>query len=434
MGLTRLISLLLAFIIGFVSCAGVLVGGAYAALTSFRVRDIEKYGLAQIPDELFMGENYEVDLLNLSAFEMIDELKILQTHGDDLNLNLLIKRYDLKLHHKIDQLLSEEAKQIPLSEMFSDEGVHELLSTVYIGYAQNYECHAIDSTELVDPALGKEGARWYDPAGDKYITGIASTIAFFTLDDFASGSINMDSVLHGIVLADVFGYTYELDENGKKIWYDKNGEKITGIMAVFADCTLDNVDEKINTVAIGELIGYEELEEGIWYSKNEETGELEKVHGFMNAVANNSINTLGGMFDDLTIGDLVPEDERTGIFTIISPDSKLNEISGSINDSIQNSPMQFFMNQGMITFEAAQQQSLDAICYAQEKVNVFSPEDENFIKYYADLADQWTMDNDGNYLVPSWRAQPLTNSFSYIVSLLAPTPDANLPESGEENT
>ena len=90
--------------------------------------------------------------------------------------------------------------------------------------------------------------------------------------------------------------------------------------------------------------------------------------------------------------------------------------------------MQFFMNQGMITFELAQQQSLDAICYAQEKVNVYGPEDEEFIKYYADLAEQWSVDMDGNYLVPSWRTQPLSSSFSYIVSLLAPTPETNLPE------
>lgn len=417
--LTRIVALLLAFLLGFASCAGLLIGGAYAALNSFKLRDIEKYGLADIPEEMFMGENYEVDLLSLTAFGLVDELKTLQSLGNDVTLSFIISRYDLKIPSKVNAFLPEDAKNIPIKKLFSNEGIHELLSTVYIGTAQGFECHAIDSADPADPALGKDNARWYDPKRDEYVSGINETISFFNLNDIAGGKINVDTLMDDIILADVLGYHGELnEETGKTTWYDSNGEKVTGIMAVFADCTINSIGTKINEVKIGELIGYEEGEDGAWYTTNEETGEMEKVHGFMNAVANNSIDSLGGMFDDLTIGDLVPEEDRSGIFAIIPADSKLNEISSAVNSSIQDSPMQFFMNQGMIAFEESQQNSLDTICTLKGETVTYSPDDETFIKYYYSEDMSWEMDADGNYIIPTWRTQPLNMSFSYIVGLL----------------
>lgn len=419
--ITRITSLILAFCLGFSVCAGVMVFGTMAFISKFRVRDLEKYGI-DLPDEAFMGDNYEVDPLNLSLVDAYNEILALSNMGDELTINRLQTRYDLKIHHNIDALLSDEARTMPLSKLFSEEGVFQLLSSVYIGNIQKYECHAIDSSDICDPALGKEGARWYDPNSGEYITGIASTIAFFNLKAFASGDINVDSVLHGIVLADVLGYRSELTESGKKVWYDGNGDKVTGIMAVFADCTIDAVGTKINTVSIGDLIGYESDDNGVWYSTNEETGELEKVSGFMSKIANSSINSIGNVFETLQISDIVDEEERNkGIFSIIPADTEITDIDKIVNDSITSSPMQFYMNQGMITFENAQQGSLDSLCALQNKFVAYAADDEDFVKYYKGMSD-WSTDEDGNYLVPAWRTQPLSGSFSYIVGLLTATP------------
>lgn len=422
-GLSRLVALILAFALGFSCCAGVLVGSAVAALATFKVRDLERHGLAQIPDELFMGDNPKVDLLDLNAFQLLDELKAVQKEGDNVTIDYVVDRYDLKINSKITALLSPEARKIPITQLFSDKGVHQLLSTVYIGHLQNYECHAIDSDERANPANGKEFARWYDPNSGKYVSGIGATIAFFSLEDFATGNINVDSVLHGIVLADVLGYT-RVEENGKTVWYDSNNQKVTGVMSVFAGCTIDEVGTKINNVKIGELIGYEEIEDGVWASVNEETGELEKVHGFMNVIANNNVTSLGSAFEDLTIGDLIPEDDRSGIFAILSPDTKLSEISTSVNDSISKSPLQFFMNQGLMSFGNEQQDMLDQICMAdpENRVIKVAPGSEDYEKYYEVDGVEWETDADGNYLIPMWRTIPLSESFSYIVGLLTITP------------
>ena len=408
--ISKLVALILAFCLGFASCGGMLVGGTAVAVSSFKVRDVEKYGLADLPDEAFMGDDYIVDPLDMTIFQMIDEMKYLTSLGDDLTINCLEERYDLIINENIDKILTDDAREMPLKKLMSSEGIIELCSNVYIGTIEKYECHAIDSTEIVDPSIGKEASRWYDPVSGKYISGIGATIAYFTLADFLGGGISVDSVLHGIVLADVLGYTYTEDEFGNKTWYDSNGDKVTGIMAVFADCTLDDVHTKINTVEVGQLIGYEKHDDGFWYS------EGDKVHPFMNAVADGNINSLGGLFDDLKISDLVPEEDRTGIFAILPADTKLNDISGTVNDSISGSPMQFFMNQGMISFEPAQQNSLDTLCSLYGKIAKISPED--YAKYYEGSGESWSTDGSGNYLIPEWRTKPLNESFSFIVGLL----------------
>ena len=421
---SRFISLILAFCLGVSVCLGAISFGVMAFVANFRVRDLEKHNIMELPDEAFMGDNYEVDLLDLSLAGFYKEFGELKAMGDELTINRLQERYDLKIHPYIDALLSDETRAMPISKLFGQEGIHKILSSVYIGNVENYECHAIDSSEPGDPSLGKEGARWYDPEGGEYITGIAETIAFFNLEDFASGGIHVDAVLEDIVLADVLGYRYEESETGSKIWYDSNGAKVTGIMAVFADCSLDNVDEKINTAHIGDLIGYECDENGVWYETNEE-GELVPVSGFMSKIASSSIsgaeNGIGDVFSSLEIGDIVDEEERNkGIFSIIPANTPINDIDSVVNSSIEDSPMQFFINQGMMTFDASQQESLDDLCIVKGEVKVFKADDADFIKYYKDVAN-WATDGEGNYIVPAWRNQPLSTAFSYIVGLLLPT-------------
>lgn len=416
-GLSRLIALILAFTLGFSIAGGALFGGIAIALTNFRVRDLEKHKILDIPDELFMGTEFEVDLLNLTAFEFVDELKYMYSLGDDVTINMVESRYDLKIPSALNSLLSQETREMPLRNLLTKEGAIKILESVYIGNCQKYECHKIDSTEKGNPADGKELTRWYDPASGKYVTGINSTIAYFTLADFAGGGIHVDSVLDGIVLADVLGYSFVEDENGKKTWYDKNGQKITGVMSVFADCTLDNVDEKINTTSVGNLIGYEQVD-GKWYQKSSETGELEEVHPFMGAVADSNIDNMGSLFDKLTIADLVPEKDRTGLFAILPPETELDSISSAVNDTMKVSPMQFFINQEIIAFDATQQSALDDICFLRGEITEINEENPDFDKYYNYEGHNFADDGAGNYLIPTWRTKPLNESFGYIVGLL----------------
>lgn len=427
----RIVSLLLAFCLGFAACAGSIFFGVLTAAKNFRVRDLERNNIIQLPDEAIFGDDPVVDLLDLSILEFIDEFNEVKGFGDKLTIETLRERYAIKIHHDVDKLLSEEVKNTPLPQLFSAEGFNKILGSVYIGHCQNYVCHAIDSDQEADPALGSDLTRWYDPVACKYVTGINGTIAYFNLADFAGGGIHVDSVLNGIVLADVLGYTFEVNENGKKIWYDGNGTKVSGVMAVFADCSIDEVGTKINSVAIGDLIGYELGDDGVWYELDEVSGEMKPVSPFMTKIAQSSINNIGGVFKTFEIGDIVDEEEREkGIFSIIPANTRIDEIDSVVNSSITGSPMQFFMNQGMISFDVTQQNTLDDLCIAQGRVEKYKAGEEGFERFtkYYDGKAEWTVDADGYYLVPAWRDQALSNAFSYIVGLLIPPSIPDIPD------
>lgn len=624
-GITRIASLVLAFTLGFSMCLGIIGFGTMSAISKFRVRDLERYGIiANIPDESFMTEDPEVDILDLSLVQFIDELKFITSLGDEVNLNYVQDRYGLIFHEKLDAVLSDETREMPLKQLFSKEGFGNVLGSVYIGNIENYICYNADGTEGGTP--GVDGAYWMTADGTK-ITGIEEIIANFSINDFVSGKINTDTLFDEISIGDVLGYTQDgdnwYDKEGKKVtgvigafagstihsvgsdidnimigeilgyekneadewckkndagelekvtgvmavfadskineigneieeaklgellgyelvddvWYKRNSEtdeleKVTGVMAVFADSDINGIGDKIETAKLGELLGYESSEDewyktnideetgeekrekvtgvlavfadcninGIgdkletaklgeilgyelggetWYKRNAETDELEKVtgamavfansningigdeiektevgnllgyyhteedsvnwyktvtekdeygnetvtenvpvDGFMNKISASTINNMGNVFETLQIGDIVKEEDREkGIFAIIHPDTKITEIGSAVNNSIMDSPLQFFINNELITFDAKTQELLDNLCIFNggEHMIKIDVNTEEYEKFYANSGLEV---KDGYCIVPAWRNQPLSASFGYIVNLI----------------
>lgn len=421
---SKIVALALAFTLGFSFGAGLFFALPAAIVSTYSVRDFEKSNIIHIPDEKYIGPDYEVDILDLNAIELYKEYQQLNSFGDELNINLMQERYDLIFTDTLDKLLTEQARELPLKKLLSMEGVYLILETVYIGNVEKYECYSADGVLGADPK--DEGSYWVNPSTGRRISGLEQIIANYTLADFMRGNINTDTMLHGVVLADVLGYTFD-EELG--YWVDSYGNRVTGVMAVFADCTIDDVDERINSALIGELIGYTKGEDGLWYEMDEE-GNLKPAHSFMNAVADRSINTLGTLFEDITIGDIIPADQRTGLLTIIPSDTKIDGISPAINDSVKNTPLQFFINQDLVNFDDIDDKldrlsdpALNGIgknyIVVFKHVNEGEEGYEQFLKnkeYYEDI---WVMNEDGNYEIPSWRTKLLSDSFSFIIQLVS---------------
>ncbi len=612
-GVSKLVAMVLSFALGFSCCIGVLVGGFAIAAGSFRVRDLEKHEIVDIPDEIFMGENPDVDLLNLSLIEMIDEMKEIYSMGDALTIDVLQKRYDLKIPAAANKFLNDEARAMPIKSLFSEAGIKALLSTMYIGTVQSFECHKLDSAEPGDPTLGKDGARWFNPTTGEYVTGLNETLAFISLGDFVSGKVDVTAVIGGLHIGEALGYYSVIDEaTGDEYWCDgTTGERVTGIMGVFAGCTVDEVGDKINDAKIGDLLGYvkndsdvwcekdeegnlipvdglmkvlagssmdtigddingaklgdlleyterddgvwcemdaegnlvpvsglmktladstmdtvgdnievaklgdlfgyyydetdarweddetsntpitgfmkiladstmdtvgdnievaklgdllgyeydeenevwkdadthenvtgfmkilanstmdnvgdeienaylgdlfgyyQKVENGPWYEIDENGNEVE-VDGFNNKIANEKLDTIGNAFDNLLISDIVAEDKREGIFAILDPETPINNISGAINDSIMKSPLQFFMNEGLVNFDDQTQRTLDEITKLKDEYILVDA--SHYDEYYKDQGIG-TLEGD-KYKIPAWRDQQLSDSFGYIVTLL----------------
>lgn len=540
---TKILALVLAFTLGFAVGAGALVGGVAIVLSNFTIRSLEDNNIMEIPDESFIGEDPEVDILDLTAIELFEEYKNLQSFGDELTLNKIQERYALIFHDRLNELLTEDTRNMPLKKLLSQDGVHVILESVYIGNIEKYECKVDTAEGSVAAKPTDEGSYWVTQEGKK-VSGIEDMIADWSLADFVDGKINTNDIFNDLTIGEVLGYeevngvwydddgnkatgpiaafagstlhSIDTDMNNKLIgellgyekhegvwrkvnedgtkgdrvtgvmssladckingvdefidseplgkllgyeqredgWYKINddgstGEKVTGAMAVFADSGVNDIDSKIETTQVGSLLGYEyNKEEKQWY-KTDENDKTKKVpiDGFMSKISDKNINQMDSVFETLVIGDIVKEEDRTGIFSIIGPDTPIDKIGSEVNDSIMGSPLQFFINEGLIDFSEVSG-LLDPICQSSSVnyyvyiLHVDECEEgeegyENFkefekLKSYYEFetvrnADGevtgkvplWieTVDADGNkvYKVPAWRTKELNKSFSYII-------------------
>jgi len=481
-GLTRIISLFVSFCLGFGLCAGILIGAPAAALATFKLRDLEKSEIVQIDGKYIDTSNADVDILNLTAIGMFKEFQELEKFGSEVvSLDFIVDRYGLKIYEdeQISKLLPEGARSMPIKKLLSMEGVNTVCETIYIGDLEKYElCDAEGNPSNGDPKA--EDTFWYH--NGKQISGLQQIIADFNLADFLNGGINTDDLFHQVCLGDVFGYV--LGEDGK--YYHEDGTPVDGLMSSLAECHISDVGSKIETMKIGELMSYKqsglEGEEDIWYEeKTDEEGNiiydengdavLTQVHPFMNLIAGKTIDSISDVFDEMTIGDLVPEEDRTGIFAIIPPDTHFDNLSAAINESIMGSPLQFFMNQNLISFADASG-TLDKMCTYNDDPFATQPDydatmdliywnaykDKNLYAYILEVEEgqpgydeflelkgyyefDVVTDEEGNvtstplweerehdgvtyYRVPAWRTRPLNESFGYIILLLSGAAEA----------
>ena len=338
--------------------------------------------------------------------------------GDELNLNVLIERYDLILPDTLDRALTDEARQIPLTQLLSSDGIEIIVSALYIGDIEGYQCLNADG-ERGDPT--DPDSIWFNPTTGENVEGLDHIVADFSLGDILHGQVTSENLLEELTIANLLGYT--LGEDGK---YYQNGTKVTGILGIFADCTIFNISDKIDVTEIGHLIGYE-YDEGSSHWVDENGNE---VHGFMNAVSSRNINNLGTVMDDLTIGDIIPEEDRQkGLISIIPADTGFANINTAVNDAVMDTPLQFFIDQELVSFSETEDK-LDLaskLAYQGGKTDmmtIFKPTDADFEENAKFFSEHWEVvkDSYGNvkeYRIPTWRTKPLSESFDFIIGIMS---------------
>ena len=318
------------------------------------------------------------------------------------------------------------------------------INNVKVGELLNYTYLAADN---VNAAAG-EGWYSYDENTSAYTkaTGVAAALADSTIN-------NMNTNLQNLMIGDVAGYTYNTTDSK---WYTSDGEEATGILAELADLTVndltkddDAITDRIGNVKLGDALGYhavyatdgngnyifDENGDKIVDHWEDENGE---VTGIMGALVDKPIDDMGSAVDDLTLDQILPG-EKTGLLSIIPGNTPINGINTAINDSIMTTPLQFFIDQGLVTFEGNTMNTLDYLCYQREED---LPDDEKgkYLVWIADIDESKDSykdkyDQDFKFKVkimgvetelscpgriPSWRTQPLQKSFGYIVELMAP--------------
>lgn len=302
-------------------------------------------------------------------------------------------------------------------------GVVAALADTSVGNL-NSELNNIKVGEVLGFTYNEDEERWYD--GDKVATGVTGALA-----DSKLTTLNED--LSHLLVGEVAGYTKLKADDPKATegegWYIHNEEsntytKATGILAELSDLTVNQLSDsegsaltdKIGNVKLADALGYSKNSDGVWCDKNNVP-----LTGIMAALADKPINEMNSAVDDLTLADVLPG-ERSGLLSIIDKDTKIDEIDKSVDESIKNTPLQFFMDEGLIVFEDTTLGYLDSISELKggDKMTTLTPE-MIATGYY----DSW-IEANGSSDIPTWRTQKLTESFNYIVSLISPNMNVNV--------
>ena len=267
--------------------------------------------------------------------------------------------------------------------------------------------------EVLGYTFNEADGRWYN--GNTVAAGVTGALA-------GSKLTTLNDDLNGLLIGEVAGYTKleASDPNATEGegWYTYDGTtytKATGILAELSDLTVNELtdsngnalSDKIGNVKLAEALGYTEVN-GTWYDKSNQP-----LTGIMAALADKPINDMGGAVDNLTINDIFPE--RSGVLAIIDKNTPISEIDIAIENSVKHTPMQFFIDEGLIELDSRTMSYLDLLSSRSESEMVTLTEEMINTGYY----DKWIESNSN--MIPKWRTQELTQSFNYIVGLLIPT-------------
>ena len=197
--------------------------------------------------------------------------------------------------------------------------------------------------------------KWYEvydaenPENNKPADGVMKAIAGISVN-------NLSSEINTIKIGEIMGWT--LVEDGENtVWYEvydeenpENNKQATGIMAAFADLTMDEmsdgakVSEVVRTVKVGDAMGWT-LYDGVWYETFVAPGDPENVvaEGTLAALADYPIGDINQEIKNLEVGKLlgwtkdgdtwVDEDGNPveGLMKVVAG-YKVNELSSEINN------------------------------------------------------------------------------------------------------
>ncbi len=260
--LARIIVFCLVFIFGFVSCAGVLVGGGYLALTKV---SLDKLG---VNTDKVLSSDAEVDISALPLKGLIEELITLK--NSDMTVDLLVDRYGLILPEELDDFLSADQRKMNLKTLLSGDGIKEFLSDVYFGKLFGYEKRENPNYSILHPEYGEQMI-WVDPDTDERVVGINGVLADITVAEFLDGGIPTQEIMDETTVGELLELTKKtslpifVEEGGDlkpvydiepiTLWYDKDGAEASTVIAALAEKSISELTTGLDGIELGALLG-----------------------------------------------------------------------------------------------------------------------------------------------------------------------------------
>ncbi len=365
----------------WVDSNGNTANGILGAIAKFKIDEVES-GM----NTLTIG-----DLTSLVSYQ---DKWYMWSHDAENNCILLEEKNDV----------TSELAHVTIAEVSSgglSDAVSDIKLSSVLGYTQ-----------------GNDG-KWYKDGVE--VTGIMASVAPYKVNE-------LDGKVGTIKIGEVAGYTYD-DESGA--WLD-NGVPATGMLATLADLTVDEMSneeklsEKIQTVKVADIMGYKKNTDDVWCTEDSD-GVLTPVTGIMGVIANSPINEaqaavdgalmadilgfspkldsdgnpvlnsngniiyvdkdnnephilmqkiartpfdeIATITDDLTVADIVSEEQRTGYMKLVPEDTTLDELPTAVNSVIQSKSLTDLIDAGVFEdFTEEQKEHIKASPFAEYSI------------------------------------------------------------------
>lgn len=155
----------------------------------------------------------------------------------------------------------------------------------------------------------KNGNGTYEEGTDTKSTGIMAALA-----DTKVGGIS--SKMETIYIGEMLGYEPRRQAGNDEIdhWVDENGDRVTGVVGALASTRVQDLNTRLQTIKVGEVLGYSyDSTNDVWYEDDDSDGvydDGEKVEGVTGALAGTELDGLSGALNNLQIGEIAGYEKR----------------------------------------------------------------------------------------------------------------------------
>lgn len=272
-GLLKFLSLLLAFVLGFLACAGGLVLGGVFIYNRVSYETLQDWGLPLPATDAYLDSHADVRLTALTLAQLVEEIGKVMEYSDELTLDLLVKRYGVKLTDDTRAYLPPAMMEISLRMLASQEGFDYITNNTTMAYVFGLLPEDILSEPAKDALINKT---------------LADLMAF----DF--GYIFSDMKLGYLT-----GITYEKDAEGE-------------YQIVYADPNAPTKEELLAPLSIGPLLDAKLNGGDTWGVVKQDIGDV-PLEELMGSSGNNLSDAIT---KDRTLGDVIIYNEATGMHDV----------------------------------------------------------------------------------------------------------------------
>ena len=299
--LGKILILLLVFTLGFASAFGALFGVGYYAYTNL---SHDKAGVNT--DMVFDREAAEVQLSSLTIADLVAEIQSLQGISDKVTLDMLVLRYGLIIPEEVDSAIPLSARTLPITKLFSEEGLYTVLDELYIGQLLTFE-----KGELIPGTIDEYV--WYQQGTTDEVTGIYTVLVNYTLGDLVKQNFDVNKILADLTISTALNLRAEayssiyIDEDGvlapvhdfgsdMKVWVNSDGTMVSSAIGAIAEIPVSELSTSLDGLSVASLLGYVE------YSDNFYSYELREANG-ADIVVLKEQGGLTAELSDLTVAD-----------------------------------------------------------------------------------------------------------------------------------